>query len=45
MLTDELYVHDVCNVADDLRYFVFEDDLKLNMLCFSRDERVRIALV
>lgn len=24
LLTDELYIHDVCNVTDDLRYFVFE---------------------
>ncbi len=36
LLTDELFVHDVCNVADDLRYFVFEDEMKVAVLCFSR---------
>lgn len=41
LLTDELFVHDVCNVADDFRYFVFEDDMKLTALCFSRDDRIR----
>lgn len=41
MLTDELYIHDVGNVADDLRYFVFEEGLKCTLLCFARDERVR----
>ena len=41
LLTDELLVHDVCNVADDFRYFVFEDDLKLTAMCFSRDDRIR----
>jgi hypothetical protein len=43
MLTDELYVHDVGNVADDLRYFVFEETLKCALLCFARDDRVRFC--
>jgi len=41
MLTDELLIHDVGNVADDLRYFVFEDTLKSALLCFARDDSIR----
>eukprot|EP00605_Chrysophyceae_sp_TOSAG23-4_P002110 GSChrysophyteH1.ASY1.ANO1.2336.1 assembled CDS len=37
VLTDSLYIHDVDNVADDPRFFVFEEELKECTLCFSRD--------
>ena len=39
-LTDSLYIHDVDNVADDPRFFVFEEELKECTLCFSRDSWV-----
>jgi hypothetical protein len=41
LLTDELFLHDVQIVTDDVRFFVFEDELKLMSLCFSRDEWIR----
>ena len=37
ILTDMLYMHDVDNVTDDPRFFVFEEELKECTLCFSRD--------
>ena len=40
LLTDSLYIHDVDNVADDPRFFVFEEELKECTLCFSRDSWV-----
>ena len=40
LLTDMLYLHDVDNVADDPRFFVFEEELKECTLCFSRDSWV-----
>jgi len=39
-LTDMLYMHDVDNVTDDPRFFVFEEELKECTLCFSRDSWV-----
>jgi len=33
-------VHDCDNVADDPRFFVFEEELKETVLCFSRDSWV-----
>ena len=41
LITDELYIMDVLNIADDTRYFIFEDELREIMLLFSRDEYVR----
>lgn len=41
LLTDELYILDVRSTLDDHRYFVFEEELKEIMLCFSRDEIIR----
>ena len=41
LLTDELYILDVKSTLDDYRYFVFEEELKEIMLCFSRDETIR----
>lgn len=41
LLTDELFLHDVQNVTDDPRFFVFEEELKETVLCFARDEWVR----
>lgn len=38
LLTDELYVMDVFSVTDDTSYFVFEDELRLAALAFSRDQ-------
>jgi hypothetical protein len=40
ILTDTLFLHDVDNVADDPRFFVFEEELKECTLCFSRDSWV-----
>ena len=36
-LTDELFLLDVMNVADDHRFFPFGDAVKEIVLCFSRD--------
>ena len=41
LLTDSLYMHDVENVVDDPRFFVFEEELKECVMCFSRDSWVR----
>ena len=41
LLSDELYILDVQSTLDDHRYFVFEEELKEIMLCFSRDEVIR----
>lgn len=41
LLTDELFLHDVQNITDDPRFFVFEEELKECVLCFARDEFVR----
>jgi hypothetical protein len=41
LLTDELFLHDVQNVTDDPKFFVFEDELKESVLCFARDDWVR----
>ena len=41
LLTDELYLHDVQNVTDDPRFFVFEEEIKECVLCFARDGWVR----
>jgi len=41
LLTDELFLHDVQNVIDDPRFFVFEEELKEAVLCFARDDWVR----
>ena len=41
ILTDRLYMHDVENVVDDPRFFVFEEELKEVIMCFSRDDWVR----
>lgn len=38
LLTDELYVMDVFSVTDDTSYFVFEEELRLAALAFSRDD-------
>ncbi|KAJ1384045.1 hypothetical protein B484DRAFT_298524, partial [Ochromonadaceae sp. CCMP2298] len=41
LLTDELYLHDVQTVVDDPRYFVFEEEMKEIIFCFSRDDSIR----
>lgn len=41
LLTDELFLHDVQNITDDPRFFVFEEELKECVLCFARDDFVR----
>ena len=41
LLTDELFMHDVQNITDDPRFFVFEEELKECVLCFARDDWVR----
>jgi len=41
LLTDELYLHDIQTVVDDPRYFIFEEEMKDAVFCFSRDDWVR----
>jgi hypothetical protein len=40
LLTDELFIHDIQNIIDDPRFFVFEEELKEVILCFTRDDYV-----
>jgi len=42
LITDELLLRDIQTVTDDPRFFVFEDELKEVILCFSRDRWVRL---
>lgn len=41
LVSDELVMHDLQTVLDDPRFFVFEEELKEVLLCFSRDSYVR----
>jgi Rab-GTPase-TBC domain len=41
IIVDELFMHDVQSVADDPRFFPFEEELKVAILCFIRDRWVR----
>lgn len=40
LVTDELFMYDIQTVLDDPRFFVFEEELKEVVLCFSRDTTV-----
>eukprot|EP01031_Cornospumella_fuschlensis_P026974 gene26974-32589_t len=40
LLTDELFLFDLQTVLDDPRFFVFEEELKEVVLCFTRDHSV-----
>ena len=41
LITDRLYMHDVDNVVDDPRFFVFEEEIAEVIMAFSRDDWVR----
>ena len=41
ILTDALYMHDVHTVLDNPRFFPFEENLKVVILCFVRDTKVK----
>lgn len=41
LITDELFMYDIQTVIDDPRFFVFEEELKEVIFCFSRDSSVR----
>jgi hypothetical protein len=41
LLSDELFMHDIQTVLDDPRFFVFEEELKEVIFCFSRDTNIR----
>jgi len=40
LLTDELFIHDIQSIIDDPRFFVFEEELKEVILCFTRDDYI-----
>jgi hypothetical protein len=41
LITDELFMYDIQTILDDPRFFVFEEELKEIIFCFSRDASVR----
>jgi hypothetical protein len=44
LVTDELFMYDIQTILDDPRFFVFEEELKEMVFCFSRDSSVRDSL-
>jgi hypothetical protein len=45
MISDELFMYDIQTILDDPRFFIFEEELKEIIFCFSRDSSVRDQLV